>query len=60
MKHKVLYTPSKVTCGWGGAVIRMANPRIWAGAVTQKPPKIPKMLIRTYRPTHRLTSHACN
>ena len=47
MKHKVLYTATKVTCGWAGAVIRMANPRIWAGAVTRKPPKKPKKLIRT-------------
>ena len=38
MKHNVLYTATNVTCGWAGTVIRKANPRIWAGAVTQKPP----------------------
>ena len=32
MKHKVVYTATNVTCGWAGAVIRKANPSIWAGA----------------------------
>ena len=36
MKHKVVYTATNVTCGWAGAVIRKANPSIWAGAVTQQ------------------------
>ena len=56
MKHKVVYTATNVTCGWAGAVIRKANPSIWAGAVTQEPPKKPKKLTQTYRPTDRLTS----
>ena len=42
MKHKVVYTATNVTCGWAGAVIRKANPSIWAGAVSQKPPKSSK------------------
>ena len=41
-------------------MIRKANPSIWAGAVTQEPPKRPKKLTQTYRPMDRLTSHACN
>ena len=45
MKHNVLYTATNVTCGWAGTVIRKANPRIWAGAVTQKPPVTPKKLM---------------
>ena len=39
MKHKVVYTATNVTCGWAGAVIRKANPSIWAGAITQNCPK---------------------
>ena len=42
MKHKVVYTATNITCGWAGAVIRKANPSIWAEAVTQKPPKMQK------------------
>ena len=45
MKHKVVYTATNVTCEWAGAVIK-ANPSIWAGAVTQKPPITPKKLTR--------------
>ena len=60
MKHKVVYTATNVTCGWAGAVIRKANQSIWAGAVTQEPPKRPKKLTQTYRPMDGLTSHACN
>ena len=55
MKHNVLYTATNVTCGWAGTVIRKANPRIWAGAVTQIPPKTPKKLTRTYRRTKELS-----
>ena len=57
MKHKVVYTATNVTCGWAGTVIRKANPRIWAGAVTQKPPKTPKKLTRTYRRTDLSRMH---
>ena len=34
-KNKVGYTAAEVVCGWAGAVIKMANSSIWAGAVMQ-------------------------
>ena len=33
---------TKVACGWAGAVMKKADSSIWAGAVTQKPPIMPK------------------
>ena len=45
MKHKVVYTAIKVTCGWAGAVIRKVNLSIWAGA------KKANMDPQTDRPT---------
>ena len=56
MKYKVVNTATKFM--WVGR--GSDNPSIWAGAVTQKPPKRPKKLTQTYRPTDRLTSHSCN
>ena len=58
MKHKVVYTATNVTCGWAGAVIRKANPSIWAGAIMQKPPLMPKKITRTDGSTDRPTDIA--
>ena len=49
--NKVGYTATEVACGWAGALIKMTNPSIWAGAAMQKPPVTPKKLTRTDRPT---------
>ena len=38
MKHPTGHMATEVACGWAGAVIKKANPTIWARAVKQKPP----------------------
>ena len=42
---------TKIVCKCAGAVIKKANPSIWAGAAMPKPPVTPKKLTRTDRPT---------
>ena len=60
--NKTGYTATEVACRWAVAVIQKANPSIWAGAVTQKPPVTPKKLTwmdwRTDGPTDRPTDIA--
>ena len=37
LQNKPGCTATVVACGWADAVIKMANPSIWAGVVMQKP-----------------------
>ena len=57
-KNKAGYTATEVACGLAGAVMRKAYPSIWAGAVTQKPPVMPKKLTLMDRWTYRSTDIA--